>query len=166
MRRAERGALPLAMIVGATVLAIAGAGLLGVVLPASDAAVGSEAPGDARKYTRQQVDGRKIYVREGCFTCHTQAVRDTAADMPLGRISAAGLYLNEAPNLIGLDRVGPDLTCAGERMKSRSTTVKFLKRPDSVHKGSAMPRYGFLTAAELNALAAYITGLTCQGAER
>jgi cytochrome c oxidase cbb3-type subunit 2 len=158
----ERGVMPLATIVGGTALALAIAGLLGAAMPATDVAVGAHAAGKPRTYTEEQVLGRKIYIREGCFTCHTQMVRDTPADNMLGpRASEPGDYGNEAPNLIGLDRWGPDLTCTGDRRRDRAWHVKHLRRPASVRKGSLMPPYEFLTGRELRALAGYLLALRC-----
>ncbi len=160
--RGERGALHLGVVIGGTVLALTMAGLLGAVLPATDVAVGGEAAGSAREYSIQQVAGRKIYVREGCFTCHTQMVRDANADRSLGlRISEPGDYGNEAPNLIGLDRIGPDLTCAGTREDDAAWHQRHLRNPQSVRKGSSMPSYAYLSSGELRALALYLTALQC-----
>lgn len=162
----ERVSLPLATIVGGTLLAVAVGALLGAVMPGSDSALGAEAAGSARTYTAEQVLGRKIYIREGCFTCHTQMVRDTPADQMLGPdASAPGDYGNEAPNLIGLDRWGPDLACTGDRERDRAWHERHLRRPSSERKGSAMPAYDFLSSRELRALAAYLTALRCGGGE-
>lgn len=155
----RRPHLPLVM--GGTVVALAMAFLLGVVLPVTDAALGSQAAGSPREYTAEQVLGRKIYLREGCFTCHTQMVRDAQADAQLGSMSQPGLYGNEAPSLIGLDRVGPDLACFGDRAENMDVEAH-LRHPSRVHEGSAMPSYAFLSERELRALASYLTALTCE----
>ena len=90
-------------------------------------------------------------------------VRDAASDASLGpAMSLPNDYANEAPNLIGLDRVGPDLTCVGGRLSDRSAIVAHLAHPDHVHAGSGMPRYAYLSDQELNAIAAYLQALTCK----
>jgi cytochrome c oxidase cbb3-type subunit 2 len=165
MTRDQKGALHLAAIMGVTIIALAMAALLGAVLPATDVAFGADAAGEARKYTDEQILGRKIYVREGCFTCHTQMVRDAASDVPLGPMSSIGNYGNEAPSLIGLDRIGPDLMCAADRIKTRDEAVRHLRNPRSVHDGSSMPSYAFLSTRELQALASYLMALQCEGGE-
>lgn len=162
LHRGERGAMHLLAVVGLTVGSLALALLAGVILPSIDSAV-ADAPGTARTYSSAQVEGRKIYVREGCITCHTQMVRDAEADIPLGLLSQAGLYDNEAPNLIGLDRIGPDLTCVGGRFDGPDQMTRFLANPRSVHKGSDMPKYAFLTGKELGLLADYLLALQCGG---
>lgn len=158
-------ALPVVTLVGGTVIALALSFLLGVVLPVTDQALATM--GTPRAYTQAQVDGRKLYIREGCFTCHTQMVRDAASDASLGpAMSLPNDYGHEAPNLIGIDRVGPDLTCVGDRESDRAAIVKHLRRPDGVRKGSQMPRYSYLSESELNALAAYLAALTCGGSHQ
>lgn len=163
MRRNERGMLHVAVIAGVTVAGLAMAGLLGVVLPVADSALGSEAAGTPRAYTEQQIDGRTIYIREGCFTCHTKTVRDADYEKAYGPMSLAGDYGNEAPNLMGLDRVGPDLSCVGDRSGDTAKMAEYLRHPRTGRQGATMPAYAFLSDRELHALAAYLTSLTCGG---
>ncbi|HEX9696289.1 MAG TPA: cbb3-type cytochrome c oxidase subunit II [Actinomycetota bacterium] len=163
--RNERGALHVAVVAGVTVAAMAMVVLLGIVMPLTDPAVGSEAAGAPLAYTEQQVDGRKITIREGCFTCHTRTVRDAVGDEPYGPMSLPGDYFNEAPGLMGLDRVGPDLTCIGDRQGDVDALVKHLRNPGSVRAGSTMPSYAYLSSSELRAVATYLTALTCGEAE-
>src|SRR5207244_7948570 len=102
-------------------------------------------------------------IREGCFQCHSQSVRDTFSDFGLGpRPSEPGDYANEAPNLIGTIRLGPDLTCVGDRQKDLAWHVRHLKYPEAVRHDSTMPRYAYLSNKELQALAAYLLSLTCE----
>ncbi|HVL89416.1 MAG TPA: cbb3-type cytochrome c oxidase subunit II [Actinomycetota bacterium] len=162
--RNERGAFNIGIVIGLTVLALAMTAVLGILMPLTDPAVGSEAAGQPLSYTQEQVEGRKIYIREGCFTCHTRMVRDAAADEPYGPMSLPADYFNEAPALLGLDRVGPDLTCIGDRQSDIDALVKHLRNPGSVHEGSTMPSYAFLSDRELRAVASYLTALTCQEA--
>lgn len=162
--RNERGAFNIAIVIGLTVLALAMTAVLGILMPLTDPAVGNEAAGSPLQYTEEQVEGRKIYVREGCFTCHTRMVRDAAADEPYGPISLPADYFNEAPSLLGSDRVGPDLTCIGDREDDVEALMQHLRNPGSVHEGSTMPSYAFLPEGQLRALASYLTALTCQEA--
>ncbi len=160
--RSERGAAGPGAVAGGTILCLALAFFVAVYLPITDAANRSEAKGKPRSYDQNALDGRALYIREGCFSCHTQAVRNTFSDSVLGPApSEAGLYANEAPNLIGSIRLGPDLTCYGDREKNTDTIVRHLRNPAAVHEDSTMPRYGYLSTKELQALAAYLLRLRC-----
>lgn len=163
VKRNERGMLHVAVIAGVTVAGLAMAALLGVVLPVADSALGSEAAGTPRAYTEQQIDGRTIYIREGCFTCHTKTVRDAEYEQAFGPMSLPGDYGNEAPNLMGLDRIGPDLSCVGDRQDDTAKMVEYLRRPRAGGQAATMPAYAFLSDRELQALASYLTSLTCGG---
>jgi cytochrome c oxidase cbb3-type subunit 2 len=134
-----------------------------VWLPISDDTNRAEAAGEPRSYDGAALLGRTLYIREGCFSCHTQAVRNTFADSQLGGApSEAGLYNNEAPNLIGAIRLGPDLTCVADREDDAAWHVRHLKDPDSERENSTMPSYGYLSERELQAIAAYLLRLTCE----
>jgi cytochrome c oxidase cbb3-type subunit 2 len=149
---------------GGTALCLVLAFVVGVLLPVNDAANGARAAGKARQYTSIALAGRALYIREGCFQCHTQVVRNTFSDFGLGpRPSEAGDYANEAPNLIGTIRLGPDLTCVGDRQKDATWQIRHLKNPEGVRPRSTMPHYAYLSNKELQALAEYLLSLTCEG---
>ncbi len=159
--RSERGAVTASAVAVGTILTLALGFYVAVWLPIGDAATRS--PGKARTYDQAALAGRALYIREGCFSCHTQSVRDSFSDSALGPgPSLPGLYNNEAPNLIGSIRLGPDLTCFGDREKSATNIVYQLTNPQAVHPRSEMPRYGYLDDKELQALAAYLLRLTCE----
>ncbi len=161
--RSERGAVGAGVVAGGTILCLGLAFFVAVVLPITDPANGSEALGKARRFDELAIQGRALYIREGCFSCHTQGVRNTFSDSGLaGRPSEAGDYANEAPNLIGMLRLGPDLTCAGDREDDPNWQVRHLRSPQSEVEHSTMPKYGYLSTKELQALAAYILRLTCK----
>jgi cytochrome c oxidase cbb3-type subunit 2 len=160
--RSERGSLGLGAIVAGTILCLGLAFIVAVVLPIGDAANRAEAKGKARVYDPLALQGRALYIREGCFSCHSQGVRDSYSDSSLGkRPSEPGDYLNEAPNLIGSIRLGPDLTCVGDRDTDLNWHVRHLRNPQAVRKDSTMPRYAYLNDGELKALAQYLLSLTC-----
>lgn len=160
--RSERGAIGAGVIAGGTVLCLGLAFFVAVVLPITDPANRAEAVGTPRTYDQLALQGRTLYIREGCFSCHTQSVRDLFADRGLGPApSEAGDYLNEAPNLIGTLRLGPDLTCAGTRNDDPNWQMRHLRNPAAEVEHSTMPKYGYLSKTELEALAAYILRLTC-----
>lgn len=159
----ERGAVGPGVVIGGTILCLGLAFFVAVLLPITDTANRAEAQGKARTYEQLALQGRALYIREGCFQCHTQGVRNTFSDSRLGpRPSEAGDYANEAPNLIGMLRLGPDLTCAGDREADANWHVRHLRNPEAVRKHSTMPRYAYLSMKELQALAAYLLDLTCK----
>lgn len=160
--RMERGAIGAGVVAGGTLLCLALAFFVAVVLPITDAANRAEAIGTARTYDQLALQGRALYIREGCFSCHTQGVRDTFADSGLAsRPSEAGDYANEVPNLIGALRLGPDLTCVGDRQTDANWHVRHLRDPQVEREHSTMPKYGYLTTQERQALAAYLLRLKC-----
>jgi cytochrome c oxidase cbb3-type subunit 2 len=70
--------------------------------------------GDATDYTEKQQLGRSIYLREGCWYCHSQYVRPvTGETRRWGPVSEAGEYAFDVPHLFGTRRIGPDLTRVG-----------------------------------------------------
>ena len=66
---------------------------------------------EATDYTPLQQAGRKVYLREGCWYCHSQYVRPvTGETRRWGPVSQAGEYAYDVPHLFGTRRIGPDLT--------------------------------------------------------
>jgi len=69
---------------------------------------------DASDYTALEQRGRGVYIREGCWYCHSQYVRPVAGeDFRWGPVSEAGEYAHDQPHLLGTRRIGPDLTRVG-----------------------------------------------------
>jgi len=85
--------------------------------------------------------GRKIYLKEGCATCHTQFLRNLAVDSDYGRGALAGDYAYEDPPLLGTQRTGPDLSNVGLRQPSEVWNLIHLYNPRAVVKTSVMPGY-------------------------
>lgn len=134
-RRLERRPLRLASCITLAAGAVA-ALQLGPLLRAEPAAVASLTPLEAY--------GRSVYEREGCATCHTQAVRPLLADTKrYGALSAPGEPLERGPALWGTRRVGPDLAREGGRRSTR-WQVLHLDDPRAISPGSAMPSYRHL----------------------
>ena len=73
--RSERGAISASRIAVGTILTLALGFYVAVWLPIGDAATRS--PGKDRTYDQTALAGRALYIREGCFSCHTQSVRDS-----------------------------------------------------------------------------------------
>ena len=105
--------------------------------------------------------GREVYVREGCWYCHTQQVRQVMTDFGLGPVSQPGDYAYDPVGLAGVRRVGPDLTHQGSRENTGSAAwVRLhLAEPRADHVWSVMPSFSYLSEEELTALSVYVSGL-------
>jgi cytochrome c oxidase cbb3-type subunit 2 len=69
---------------------------------------------DAADYTEAEARGRRVYIREGCWYCHSQYIRPVAReDLRWGPVSEAGEYAYDLPHLFSTRRIGPDLTRIG-----------------------------------------------------
>jgi cbb3-type cytochrome oxidase cytochrome c subunit len=116
--------------------------------------------GHGNDYTVQTVGnaarGRQIYVREGCFYCHTQFTR--LQDRGYGPLVREGDYVYETPHQLGTARTGPDLTNEGGRMSSQWQKAH-LVNPRTVKPGSIMPSFSYLSDIDMNDLVAYIQSL-------
>ena len=100
--------------------------------------------------------GRQIYVREGCFYCHTQFTR--IQDRGYGPLVKEGDYVYETPHQLGTARTGPDLTNEGGRFPSQWQKAHLIA-PRTVKPGSIMPSFSFLSEQDMNDLVAYIQSL-------
>ena len=109
---------------------------------------------DWAKASPQVVRGREIYLREGCFYCHSQQVRFNdetnealLPDKSLGRPSHESDYVYDAPALLGSERQGPDLRWEGDRQPSDLWHYRHLWNPQLTSAGSIMPGYSYLFVA-------------------
>ncbi|MEZ5599239.1 MAG: cytochrome-c oxidase, cbb3-type subunit II [Pseudomonadales bacterium] len=101
-------------------------------------------------YTAVQLEGRDIYIREGCTVCHTQMVRTLASESArYGHYSVAGEDVYEHPFLWGSKRTGPDLARIGGRY-SNEWHRAHLMDPRSVVPVSNMPAYSWLFESTLD----------------
>jgi cytochrome c oxidase cbb3-type subunit 2 len=97
-----------------------------------------------RPYTPLELAGRDIYVREGCYVCHSQMVRPMRDEVErYGHYSLAAESQYDHPFQWGSKRTGPDLARLGGRY-SDEWHVDHLRDPQSVVPESVMPKYGFL----------------------
>ena len=104
----------------------------------------TEAVEGLEPYTAVQLEGRDIYIREGCHVCHTQMVRPLRAEVErYGPYSQAGEMIYEHPFLWGSKRTGPDLARVGERY-SDEWHKAHLYNPRSVVPESNMPAFPWL----------------------
>jgi len=99
---------------------------------------------DATDYTPQQARGRKIYIREGCWYCHSQYVRPvTGESRRWGPVSQAGEYAFDQPHLLSTRRIGPDLTRVGLKYSDGWHLAHFWN-PRMLTPDSIMPRFTYL----------------------
>ncbi|WIY27206.1 cytochrome-c oxidase, cbb3-type subunit II [Parasedimentitalea psychrophila] len=97
-----------------------------------------------RPYTPLELTGRDIYVREGCYTCHSQMIRPLRDEVErYGHYSLAAESKYDHPHQWGSKRTGPDLARVGGRY-SDEWHVDHLSDPQSVVPESVMPKYSFL----------------------
>lgn len=115
----------------------------------------NDAIGTQPDYTDQAIDGRAIYLAEGCWTCHTMVVRATATDYGLGNVTTAKDVAPLPGETLGARRIGPDLAHIGAR-KDPASLYNFLLEPSSVADGARHPGYSFLSEDELGALTAFL----------
>ena len=104
-----------------------------------------EIPDDMRPHTPLELAGREIYIREGCYACHSQMVRSLADELDrYGPYSLAAESAYDHPMLWGSKRTGPDLARLGEKY-SDDWHSQHLIDPRSVVPASIMPAYPWLT---------------------
>ncbi|PDT36648.1 MULTISPECIES: cytochrome-c oxidase, cbb3-type subunit II [Sinorhizobium] len=97
-----------------------------------------------RPYSPLELAGRDIYVREGCYVCHSQMIRPFRDEVErYGHYSLAAESMYDHPFQWGSKRTGPDLARVGERY-SNEWHVQHMIEPRSVVPESVMPSYAFL----------------------
>lgn len=102
-----------------------------------------------RPYTPLEQAGRDIYIREGCYSCHSQMIRPFRDEVErYGHYSLAAESMYDHPFQWGSKRTGPDLARVGGRY-SDAWHVQHLKDPRSVVPESVMPMYAFLAEKDL-----------------
>lgn len=102
-----------------------------------------------KPYTALQLEGRDVYVREGCYTCHSQMIRPFRAETErYGHYSVAGEFVYDHPFQWGSKRTGPDLHRVGGRY-SDDWHEAHLINPRDVVPESNMPSFHWLAETEL-----------------
>ena len=102
-----------------------------------------------RPYSPLELAGRDIYVREGCYVCHSQMIRPFRDEVErYGHYSLAAESMYDHPFQWGSKRTGPDLARVGDRY-SNEWHVQHMIDPQSVVPESIMPSYAFLAATDL-----------------
>jgi cytochrome c oxidase cbb3-type subunit 2 len=104
-----------------------------------------------KPYTPLQLTGRDVYLREGCYNCHSQMVRPFRAETErYGHYSVAGEFVYDHPFQWGSKRTGPDLARVGGRYSDEWHRLH-LNNPRDVVPESNMPGYPYLAKAPANA---------------
>ncbi len=133
----------------AAVLTLAVGGLVEIV---PTIVVKSNVPtiSSVKPYTPLELEGRDLYIREGCNACHTQMVRPFRDEVKrYGEYSKAGEFVYDYPFLWGSKRTGPDLHREGGKNPD-AWHYKHMWNPRSTSDGSIMPRYPWLIDNKLD----------------
>jgi cytochrome c oxidase cbb3-type subunit 2 len=119
-----------------------------------------------KPYTALQVAGRDVYLREGCYNCHSQMIRPFRAEtLRYGSYSLAGEFVYDRPFQWGSKRTGPDLARVGGRYSDEWHRIHLINPRDLVPE-SNMPAYPWLEKTPANAasIQAHMKGLRTLGA--
>ncbi|WP_394803150.1 cytochrome-c oxidase, cbb3-type subunit I [Membranihabitans marinus] len=140
---------PIQLLIGATVVVLIG----GLVEIFPMLLIDNNVPkiASVKPYTPLELEGRDIYIREGCNTCHSQMVRPLRSETEryAGGFSKSGEFIYDRPFLWGSKRTGPDLHRLGKKY-SHSWHYNHMLDPTSTSPGSIMPSYEWLHTTDLN----------------
>jgi len=132
-----------------TILVVAVGGLVEIV-PLFFQKSTTEPVEGLKPYNALQIEGRDVYVREGCYLCHSQMIRPFRAETErYGHYSVAGEFVYDHPFQWGSKRTGPDLARVGGRYSDDWQRVH-LMNPRDVVPESIMPGYPWLAKNKLD----------------
>lgn len=104
-----------------------------------------------KPYTAPQLEGRDIYIREGCYVCHSQMIRPFRAETErYGHYTLAGETVYDRPFQFGSKRTGPDLARVGGRYSDEWHRAHLMNPRDLVPE-SNMPAFGWLAERPVDA---------------
>lgn len=135
-----------------TVLSLVAVGIGGLVELTPSLLVEKDVPviTAVTPYTPLELAGRDIYIREGCYTCHSQMIRPFRDEVArYGEYSRAGEFIYDRPYQWGSKRTGPDLHRIGGKY-SHSWHYSHMEDPQSTSAGSIMPAYPWLMENKVN----------------
>jgi len=131
------------------VLAVSLGGLAELVPLMLSPTTGEPAPG-VKPYAALELEGRDVYIREGCYNCHSQMIRPFRAETErYGAFSVAGESVYDHPFQFGSKRTGPDLARVGERYSDEWHRLHLINPRDLVPE-SNMPGYPWLAEGMIN----------------
>lgn len=160
-RKIERNTIGLVL----AIIGVASIGGLVEIAPLFTIDETVEKVADMRVYTPLEVAGRNIYIREGCYACHSQMIRTLRDEVErYGPYSLAVESQYDHPHLWGSKRTGPDLARLGNKY-SDDWHVAHLYNPRDVVPESKMPAYRWLLrdTARLNDLGSHLAALRAVG---
>ena len=139
----------LGLLIPLIILAVSFGGAVEII-PLMSQRIVQEPMENLEPYPPLVLEGRDIYIREGCNTCHSQKIRPLRAEVErYGHYSVAGELVYDHPHLWGSKRTGPDLARVGG-LYSDDWHYAHLMDPRAVVPGSNMPAYPWLFERELN----------------
>jgi cytochrome c oxidase cbb3-type subunit II len=137
-----------ALLIGLTVLVVSFGGLVEIV-PLFFQHSTTEPVAGLKPYSPLRLAGRDIYIREGCYNCHSQMIRPMRAETErYGHYSVAGEFVYDHPFQWGSKRTGPDLARVGARYSDEWHRTH-LNNPRDVVPESNMPAYPWLSQNKL-----------------
>jgi cytochrome c oxidase cbb3-type subunit I/II len=132
-----------------TLIAVSIGGLVELV-PLATAKSNVPVISSVKPYTPLELEGRDLYIREGCYTCHSQMIRPFRAETErYGAYSKAGEFIYDHPFQFGSRRIGPDLQRVGGKYPD-IWHYRHMEDPRSTSPGSIMPTFPWLLADELD----------------
>ena len=138
-----------ALLIGLVIAVVAVGGLVEIV-PLSFQRSVTEPVAGLKPYSALELTGRDIYVREGCYNCHSQMVRPFRAEVErYGPYSVAGEFVYDRPFQWGSKRTGPDLHRVGGRYSDDWHRIHLINPRDVVPE-SNMPGYPWLAKNRAN----------------
>ena len=155
---------PVQLLIWSTVVVLIG----GIIEIVPTMMVKSNTPtiASVKPYTPLELEGRDLYIREGCNACHTQMIRPFRAEtLRYGSYSVAGEFVYDRPFQWGSKRTGPDLARVGGRYSDEWHRIH-LNNPRDVVPESNMPAYAWLEKKPVDgaSLPAHMQGLRTLGA--
>ncbi len=111
-----------------------------------------------RASTTRELEGRSVYVGNGCTYCHSQYIRPQDWGIGAQRIAKVGDYHDQRPHLLGSERTGPDLAEEGGEHPDDWHVAHFIN-PRYTRPRSLMPRFEYLGRGDIRKLTAYVQSL-------
>jgi cytochrome c oxidase cbb3-type subunit I/II len=137
-----------------TTIAISIGGIV-EILPMYSVRAGPQPLEGVTPYSPLELAGRDIYIREGCYTCHSQMVRPMRAELlRYGHWTRAGETVYDRPFQLGSRRIGPDLQRIGGRYPD-AWHFEHMRDPTTTSPGSIMPPYPWLLTRRLDSRDVY-----------
>ncbi len=137
-------------LMGVLIVIVVSIGGIAEIVPLMASAPATEPAPGIEPYPPLELAGRDIYIREGCYNCHSQMVRPFRAETErYGNYSLAGESVYDRPFQFGSKRTGPDLARVGGRYADEWHRVHLLNPRDLVPE-SNMPAYPWLAEATID----------------